>query len=97
VATCIALSVASSARSGGPSSVISYFSKTAAGGCAVRRPLTREGAKLLVELVAAAGGVDDDELAVVVGQVEECVREAPGEIGEAALRDLECLVADRTL
>src|SRR5690242_7796108 len=64
---------------------------------AVGRPAPGEGAQLLVELVAAAGGVDNDDLARVVGQVEESVRDARGEIGEASVLDVEYLGADLDL
>ena len=54
-------------------------------GCVVRQSVPRERAKLFVELVAAAGGVDDDDLARVVRHVEERVRDARRQVGEAAL------------
>ena len=43
---------------------------------AVRRPVSRERAELLVEAVPAAGRVDDHDLGVLVREVEERVRQA---------------------
>ena len=62
--------------SGGPSSVMSYFSKRAATVARSGVAVARERPELLVELVAAARGVDDDDLARLVGQVEERVGDA---------------------
>ena len=51
---------------------MSYFSKIAAIAARSAVPSGR-GAELFVELVAAAGGVDDDDLTRLVGQIEERV------------------------
>jgi hypothetical protein len=53
-----------------------------------------ERAQLFVELVATARDVDDDDLARLVRQVEERMRDAWREVGEATFREVERLVAD---
>jgi hypothetical protein len=47
--------------------------------------------------VAAAGVVDHDDLARVVGRVEECVRDARWQVAERPFAAVECLSADPDL
>jgi hypothetical protein len=55
------------------------------------------GSEFFVEVVAAAGCVDDDDLARLIGQVQEGMREPGRQVGEAAFLELEGLVADLDL
>jgi len=57
----------------------------------------RDGPELLVELVPAARRVHHNNLARLIGQVQEGVRDPGREIGEATLLAAEDLVADPDL
>src|SRR5689334_20226660 len=51
-------------------------------------------AKLFVEMVPAAGGIDHDDLGALIGEVQEGMRHFGGQVGEAALVDVVDRVAD---
>ena len=55
------------------------------------------GSQLFVEVVPAAGRVHDDDLARRIGQVQEGVRDLGRQVCEAALIELEDLLADPDL
>ena len=63
----------------------------------LRAPLRVIGPKLFVEFVAAAGCIDDDDLTLLAGQVQEGVWDLRRQIGEAAFVAIEDLIANADL